>query len=404
MVARYASPVNGSEPVDTAAPSRLTTARCFGLAFASSAIVAIVIVATAVNRGDGVSALVVPGERGPSISVFRHDFPHTRFAADAGTDGQQFYAIARQPMHLEAVAPALDRPRYRLQRILLPVLAWAVQPQGGGPGLVIAMFIFAALGAVAVGFGGAWLLDALGAPETITARAALILPIFPGVVASVGLAIPDALALGLALVAIALDVRGRLRAAVFVAVLAVLARETILLVFLGWLLWRGRRAIWLLVAPGVAAATWWFVVRLTVPAAAYRVHEFEPIRGLIRAAREWAGGSDLAAAAVVLVSFGLGLLACRRTGLRSPLGPAIAIQMLFLLCLDPDVIGLSWNATRATLPLMVIAALALMSTSTTQLSERPAATERLAEPGIPGSRRGDGDAEQPDDLRQDEQP
>jgi hypothetical protein len=325
-------------------------------------------VATAPNRGDGISALVVPGEKGPSAAVFHRDFPHAQLAPDDGHDGQQFYAISRRPMHLKAVARDLDRPRYRLQRILMPVLAWALHPQGGGPGLAIADFLVAASGALAVGFGGAWLLDALGASEDRTARAALLLPVFPGVVASVGLATPDALALGLALIAIALDVRGRPRSAVAVAVLAVLARETILLVLLGWVLWRGRRAIWLLVVPAAAVAAWWLTLRLTVPSTPYAVQEFQVIGGLVRSARDWAGGSDLAAAAVVVASFVLGILALVRRGLRAPFGAAIAIQLVFVLCLGPDVIGLSWNATRATLPLMVLAALALM-TSTDRLSQ-----------------------------------
>jgi hypothetical protein len=359
--------VNGSVPVAADARLRRTAIRCLLLAFASSAIVAIAVVAAVPNRGDGISALVDPGERGPSAAVFHHDFPHARLALDAGHDGQQFYAISRQPMHLKAVAPALDRPRYRLQRILLPVLAWALQPQGGGPGLVIADFVIAALGAVAVGFGGAWLLAALGASELTVEWAALLLPVFPGVVASVGLATPDALALGLVLVAMGSDARGRRRSAVFVAVLAVLARETILLVLLGWVLWRGRRALWLLVVPAASAAAWWLVVRLSVPTSAYGVHEFEPIRGLITSARAWAGGSDLAAAVVVVASFALGILACRRRGLRSALGPAIVIQIVFVACLGPDVIGLSWNATRATLPLMVLAVLALMTSSSTAI-------------------------------------
>src|ERR671919_468424 len=49
-------------------------------------------------------------------------------------------AIARDPMHLHDVADHLDRPRYRLQRPLYPLLAWLLHPGGGGMGLVLAMF------------------------------------------------------------------------------------------------------------------------------------------------------------------------------------------------------------------------------------------------------------------------
>jgi len=92
--------------------------------------------------------IVYPGERGPSAAVFKRDFPGATLPLTVGHDGQQVYAISRQPMHLRAVVPALDRPRYRLQRIIPPVLAWALHPQGGGRGLVLAIF--------AVGFAGFW--------------------------------------------------------------------------------------------------------------------------------------------------------------------------------------------------------------------------------------------------------
>src|SRR5690348_7272434 len=105
-----------------------SAARLLGPALASSVIVAIAILGLNARQGGGTPGLVDPGLRGPSVAVFRHDFPGKRLPDDEGHDGQQFYAIARQPMHPTAAARDLDRPRYRLQRILLPVLAWALHP------------------------------------------------------------------------------------------------------------------------------------------------------------------------------------------------------------------------------------------------------------------------------------
>jgi hypothetical protein len=280
--------------------------------------------------------------------------------AGVGHDGQQFYAIARQPMHPAAAARNLDRPRYRLQRILSPVLAWALHPTGGGAGLAIAVWLVAWLGAVAVGFGGARLIESLGGGDATSARAALLLPVVPGVVASVGLAIPDALALGLALLAIDTDLRGRSRSAVALGVLAVLAKESLLLVLLGWVIWRGVRSCWLVLVPAGVAAAWWLALRLMLPDTPNASHEFEPVLGIVRSMQYWFDTRvELGAVLVVMGGLAVGAVAIVRIGTRAPLAPAIAIQILFVLCLSPDVLALNWNAPRATLPLIVLAGIAL---------------------------------------------
>src|SRR5258708_26963513 len=84
----------------------------------------IVLVDVQIRGSHNPVSLLQPGEQGHSVVVFHRDFPDLELPAGIGHDGQQFYAIARQPMHLDAVAPQLDRPQYRLQRPLLPWLAW----------------------------------------------------------------------------------------------------------------------------------------------------------------------------------------------------------------------------------------------------------------------------------------
>ncbi|MBK6856655.1 MAG: hypothetical protein IPG97_08950 [Microthrixaceae bacterium] len=85
--------------------------------------------------------VVNPGAQGPSARAILHDFPDDPLPPGLGHDGQQYYAVARDPFHLDRVAEHLDRPRYRLQRMAFPLTAWALHPGGGGDGLVLAIFI-----------------------------------------------------------------------------------------------------------------------------------------------------------------------------------------------------------------------------------------------------------------------
>jgi len=212
-------------------------------------------------------ALLQAGERGPSAIIIRTDFPGTRLMAGIGHDGQQYYAIARQPMHLDRVARYLDRPRYRAGRPLLPWLAWLLHPQGGGPGLVVAL---AAIGAASLALGGvaAGVLAAdLGASARVVSRVATLFSGAPGAIASLAITSPDALATALALTALALARRGRSRLALMPAVLAVLAKEALLVVFVGYAFThlKRRSAIALAAVPALAVAGWWWWVRTALP-------------------------------------------------------------------------------------------------------------------------------------------
>src|SRR5699024_4294860 len=138
------------------------------------------------------------------------------------------YAIARDPLHVDETADHLDGPRYRLQRPLLPWLAWALHPTGGGLPLVYALvtvgLLGVALGAVATGAlsqllrGPAWL--------------GVLFPLLPRTYWSLRVTVSDALALALALAALACSARDRSVAAVALGVLAVLAKEPVVLVLL----------------------------------------------------------------------------------------------------------------------------------------------------------------------------
>ncbi|MDQ3978097.1 MAG: hypothetical protein M3314_00895, partial [Actinomycetota bacterium] len=49
--------------------------------------------------GEGITRLIRPGTEGPAIALVREDFPSVVVPDGVGLDGQQFYAIARNPWH-----------------------------------------------------------------------------------------------------------------------------------------------------------------------------------------------------------------------------------------------------------------------------------------------------------------
>ena len=304
-------------------------------------------------------ALLVAGKAGPAWHVIRRDFPDAEAHTPAGLghDGQLFYAIARQPMRLAAVAPSLDHPRYRLQRPLLAWLAWTLHPGGGGPGLVWALFAVGVLGLFVGGLASGMLASSLGGRPEVAA----LFPLLGGSFASLRITAADALATALALAATALLVDRRWRSAVAVGVLAVLAKETALLILLGVLAWkRSRDALAVAGAATAVSAAWWLWLR----------HAFggepgppellaAPLRGLADSVRLWASGEQTMAAVWVPAAVVLGALALVSRGVRHPCGPAIVLQLALLTVLSLDVLGLDFNGTRATLPLVALAVIAL---------------------------------------------
>lgn len=310
------------------------------------------------TRGNGNPvSLLQPGEQGPSVTAFHTDFPDLQLPSGIGHDGQQFYAIARQPMHWNDVSAQLDRPQYRLQRPLLPWLAWVLHPQGGGTGLVWALFaveLFAffvgglALGALSLSLGGpAWL--------------AVVFPLLPGSVASGRIIGADALAAALMTAALALALRNRWIGAVFVAVAAVLAKESVLIIAVGFALWRrDRRGVALAAVPAAVAGGLAIALRVAVSATGKQVQEFTyPFGGLWDSLDLWTHGHEVFALATVTAALVLGVVGLVRHGLRWPLGWALVIELGFTIMLGVNVVGLNFNGTRTTLPLQLLVALAI---------------------------------------------
>lgn len=303
---------------------------------------------------------IQPGADGPSADVIRADFPNDELPTGLGLDGQQYYAIARDPLHVSDNAAYLDRPRYRMQRPAFPLLAWALHPMGGGTGLIVA-FVVVGIAALFVGCLATGALScALGGP----AWAAMFFAATPGAFWSLRVTVADSLALALALSAVAFAARSHHRRALACALVAVLTKEVALLVLLGWYLGnRSRRNAFMAGAATAAIVGLAGVLRVVLPSDAAGVNEFGlPFVGLVRAAsRHWLDHQELWGGATAVTALLLAAFVFARYRLRHPLSGIVAVLVAFAAIMNSDVIGLNFGATRSMMGLLVVAALAVVT-------------------------------------------
>ncbi|HTY62181.1 MAG TPA: hypothetical protein VMG30_07965 [Acidobacteriota bacterium] len=329
------------------------------LALVAAAFSTTIAVKSANLPGAHPASIIFPGAEGPSARVFLEDFPNAKLPAGIGHDGQQFYAIARQPLHLNRVAPDLDRPRYRLQRIAFPLIVWMLHPQGGGKGLVTATIVVGALSLFAGGAAAGLLSLKLGGP----AWPALVFALLPGAILTMRISAADNLALAAGLAAIAFSIGKRQRWALAAGILATLAKESTWLVLLGLALWRrDRQGFALAGIPALIAGAWWLALRLLVSDNRGNITEFTlPLLGLRDSVRYWMTGSTVFAYYLVPLALGLGAWALIRVRMRHPLGPAILLQFILLALVNLDVLGPDANGSRVTMPVFMLGTIALAS-------------------------------------------
>ena len=152
----------------------------------------------------------------------------------AGYDGQFFYRLALDPWQFEETAfgVRLDKPAFRMSRILYPVLAWLAS-------LGVAKLVPAAL--FGVNLAALGLVAAASVSLSKAARLPAALPVaivmWPGFLVSLMHDTAEILSCGLMLAAILCRVRGRLVLYAAVAAAATLTRETTVPVFAGILAW-----------------------------------------------------------------------------------------------------------------------------------------------------------------------
>jgi hypothetical protein len=289
-------------------------------------------------------SLVTPGNEGPSAAVFEKDFPTVDLPPGVGHDGQQTYAMARHPWSPEASAADLDRPRYRWQRPILPLVAGTVAAGANGGALIVALIVtnVAALfvGALSVGliarrFGGpAW--------------AGAFVPLVPGAWNSLVMTTSDGLAYSFVLAAIGAALSRRLRWAALFAAIAVLGKEStwMFLATAAVMVPQWRRSLALV--PALVGGTWWVALRLFVADDSEGVKELvAPFSGWAKAVPWWQDGYDRQSPVFLLITIAVvvGVVLKYR---RHPLCLALATQLVFLAFLHVDVIGPRANVTRAT--------------------------------------------------------
>ena len=175
-----------------------------------------------------------------------------------GYDGQFVYYIARD-LSPEQVAPYLDVPAYRYQRILLPLLA-RLSSLGNVAALPWAL---AGIGLVSHAIG-TQLVSALLAHFGVSRWYALVYGLWVGFLLALRLDLPEPLAYALVAGAILAMVRGRRRLGWGLYALAVFAKEVTLLFVLGQLLydlagrrWKDAAGLSLVVFVPFGLFQWW---------------------------------------------------------------------------------------------------------------------------------------------------
>lgn len=282
--------------------------------FVLATLLALVVVTAVAWANGGLSALLTVGEDFPIKDYIVADLGDVQLASGAGHDGQQYYGIARDPLGIGQVPDLVDNPSYRYLHILYPALA-------GGFGLfspdatVTAMVMLAVGGFGLAAAAAVRLAGLLGGLSVVGALAVVNI----GLLLSVRFLLPDALALGLALLGVTYAVSGRDRFAGPMVALAVLAKPTYLVFPLALGMWTWRlnrhRFWWLAALPAVPAGMW----------AAYVFLRFGfstggnlglPLAGLVGGADLWAdrtmGDIALAGAAVAVLVVGAWLAVVTR--------------------------------------------------------------------------------------------
>lgn len=191
-----------------------------------------------------------------------------------GYDGQFAYFIARDPLNGWRYC---DAPSYRYQRILYPILAWALA--FGRPDVVPWTLIAINVAALA---GGTYFTERLLAAHRVSRWYALVYGLFGGLVAGLRLDLTEPLAYGLVQAGLWAWERRRAReqgdrrvegqrairtAGCVLLALAALAKETALLAVGGLLLYlalaqRRREALTLGLAVGLPLAVWQVILRV----------------------------------------------------------------------------------------------------------------------------------------------
>lgn len=343
----------------------------------------------------GRSASVLPLARqalGPDLLVPN---PH-------GSDGQAYWALARDPLLLHPAQNAAytDRPVYRAQRVLYPALAAPFRLLGERAllwGLIIVNLVAVLIGGIVTGL----LSVELGGPAVL----ALAFIVNPAPVVSTVADMSDGVALCALVAAVLALVRGRRGWALVAGALAVLAKEPSLFGLLGVALLapRPRRdaatpdggaglqwgtRIRLVVVPGLVAVAWAIYIRWRLHWPKPSIQEFSaPFVGYIDAwGRFWwrvGNWSDATVAFLLLPAAAVVVLLWWR---RRSLLLAAAVPFALIVPFESaQVLNVAINSLRAFAPAVLFVLLDLGVWYRTRSTGSPAAANLGGGRFIPAS-------------------
>lgn len=337
------------------------------LAWGALAALLVCLIQYAYVRGHGGqwSALIRVGERSDLRAPIEADLGRVPLAHDVGHDGQIMYLLARdffQPEGRPKLQELLDHPEYRARRILYPALAGGgglLPPSAIVVGLVGWSLVGAFLYGVGIGLlGSAWRLPAL--PQCIAL-------LNPGLI-SAGLILGcDALAMGLATLAVGLWLYRKRGWAIVALMAAALTKDTFILFAVVLALAELRQGSWrtalaVLVIPSLPLALWagWVHTLFQQDVAQGAFNFAVPGLGLVRAYPTWLG---LPGEARVQLFLALGMLLAGLVAIaraRQPMAfGVLAVYVALGLVTSEAVWQAPNNAVRVLAPLWTFAALVL---------------------------------------------
>jgi hypothetical protein len=325
--------------------------------------------------GANVLAFVQPGEQGPAAELIHRDFPGQEFPDGLGLDGQQYYAMARDPFHLDEVSDSLDRPEYRLRRPMYAWLSWVLHPTGGGAGLAYAMIGVNLLALAGGGIASGALSTALGGRTWVAAA----FPLLPGSYMSLRVSVADALAVALVIGALACLAHRRTAPAIGLSVMAVMTKETVLLALAGWAFaQRTKRSVIALAAAVVSIGAWSLWLKAVLPdAPVEKINEIVlPFTGFPEAFDNWASGVNRLGAFATLGALVLSALVLSRERLSHPLSWAIIANLALVTTMRWNVLALSFGGTRSTMLLAILSLIAIAAPASATHRRQSELTDR----------------------------
>lgn len=286
---------------------------------------------------------------------------------DLGHDGRFFFVQSNDPwiLHPDENIEVVDRPLYRSQRMLYPVLAGG----GGllGPEAIVWVMLIINLIVMAL---GSWAVAQIAIEMGGSPWWGLAFVLNIGFFSEMNIGAAGVVAGAAAFGSVALWMKDRTGWAVTLMTLAVLSREAMLVAALGtsWYLWkRGERreAILATAVPATAAAMWALYIRMRIGGGAGvdQVEEIGlPFVGFVKAAGSWLGNPvDLAVGLAMMLLF---LLFVRRVSLSGELVGWAFVGLVALAILFTEQVWISYfNITRAIAPVITAFVLLVFASS-----------------------------------------